>query len=51
MRKLICKMLGHKWNKYLLRSYYDKKLCKRCGYEEQKPPRKRRTFLDAARWN
>lgn len=36
IKKIICFLRGHNWNKYSLVSSYPKKVCARCGYEENK---------------
>ncbi len=36
LKKLLCRLFGHKWNEYSLKSVYKNKFCNRCGYEELK---------------
>lgn len=39
IKKIICKIKGHNWNKYSMVSSYGKLVCKRCGHEEERPVR------------
>ena len=36
LKRIVCWLFGHDWNKYSLVSSCSKKYCNRCEYEEDK---------------